>query len=93
MRRLDSATTIAVASTNEPDAIQIEGRGTVKATFADGEEIAALGDGAYWAPSVSVLWFETGMQLFAVQLLAFTGNNTAARDLARSIAEAALPNL
>lgn len=88
---------VSAGSTSYSIALRIEGDfddlASVKAAFADGEEIGGLGDGAYWAPAVSVLWFENGGQLFAVQLLAFAGDNAAARGLAHSIAESALPNL
>lgn len=66
---------------------------TAKHAFADGRDVPDLADGAYWSPTVDVMWFQVGDRLFAVQLLGFDHARDDAMGFARAIAEAALAKL
>jgi hypothetical protein len=63
------------------------------AGFPSGQTLAGVGDAAYWSPDVSVLWFLTGSDVYAVQLLQFEGGDADALALAQRLAHAALARI
>lgn len=58
-----------------------------------GQDVAGIGDGAYWAPDVKILWFVRGGNTFAVQLVRTSEDNTTALQIAQQIASAALSRM
>jgi hypothetical protein len=66
---------------------------TAREAFAGGQDLPGVGNGAYWSPTVEVLWFQTGGRLLAVQLVNFDDSQGDALAIARAVAEAAVTKL
>jgi hypothetical protein len=64
-----------------------------KAAFPGGQDIGDIGDGAYWAPGVTTLWFLRGGQMYTIQLVLFGEDDGDALAIARGLAEAVLSRL
>ena len=66
---------------------------SAKLAFPEGQDISDIGDGAYWAPGVDVLWFQRGSDIYAVQFVLFGEEDGDALALARQLAQVALGRL
>jgi hypothetical protein len=60
---------------------------SVRQVFVDGQSIEGVGEGAYWVPLVTALWFESDGRLFAVQLVTFDGDDERALAIASAVAQ------
>ena len=66
---------------------------SAKLAFPEGQDISDIGDGAYWAPGVTVLWFQRGSDIYALQFVLFGEEDGDALALARQLAQVALGRL
>lgn len=64
-----------------------------KVAFSGGQDIAGVGDAAYWAPSVTVMWFVHRGNTYAIQFVLFGEDDGDALAIAQQLAQAAIPRL
>jgi hypothetical protein len=64
-----------------------------KAAFPGGQDITGVGDAAYWAPSVTSLWFSRAGQMYVVQLILFSDEDGDPLQIAQGLAQLLLSNL
>jgi hypothetical protein len=64
-----------------------------KLAFSGGQDVAGIGDAAYWSPGVTVLWFIRGGNVYAIQLILFGEDDGDPLAIAQQLAQVALGRL